>query len=117
MYERRLSVEHTSLKCKPVEQIAQVLLLACQAGEVVHGKRTPRQGVPRTGSGLPEQLVVRARSLKDRQPFALSPDDQPVAGVGHVALPAARPASFEVVHAVPSAQLLERFRRVLGEQG
>lgn len=74
-------------------------------------------GAPRTGSGLPEQLVVRARSLKDRQPFALSPNDQPVAGVGHVALPAARPASFEVVHAVPSAQLLERFRRVLGEQG
>ena len=66
-------------------------------------KLTSRQGVPRTGSGLPEQLVVRARSLKDRQSFALSPDDQPVAGVGHVALPAARPASFEVVHAVPSA--------------
>ncbi len=33
-----------------------------------------------------------------------------------MALPAARPAPFEVVHAVPPAQLIERFRRVPEDQ-
>ena len=51
--------------------------------------------------------------MKDRQPFALSPDDQPVAGIGYVTLSAARPAPFEVVHAVSSTQVLERLGCVL----
>lgn len=70
----------------PHEEVEQAVEVAAEVRLEV--------GVPQNNPALPKQLVVRACSLKDRQSFAFSPDDQPVADIGHVTLPAAGPASM-----------------------
>lgn len=59
---------------------------------------------------------MRTRSLEGDERVLVSPDDEPVAGVGNVALSAARPLASEVGHVVPTAKLFEGLRRVLGDQ-
>lgn len=58
---------------------------------------------------LAKQLIVGAGSLEDRKTVARPPDDEPVAGIGDVALVAAGPVSFERVHIVPLPQKAPRF--------
>lgn len=47
--------------------------------------------------------------MEDRKTVARPPDDEPVAGIGDVALVAAGPVSFERVHIVPLPQKAPRF--------
>lgn len=68
------------------------------------------------GTPLPENLVVRARSLQERDAIVLAPHDEPVPGVGDVALAASLPNPLEAVHPVPTAKLLKGFRGILDDE-
>ena len=54
---------------------------------------------------MSKEFVMRTRSLEDGKPGTLTSNDEPVASIGDMALPASRPLSLEVVHVVPTAQL------------
>ena len=61
---------------------------------------------------LPEYLVVRAGSLKKRNPVAFAPDDKPVSSIGYVTFVAPTPCALKTVHVVASCQLFARLGRV-----
>ena len=55
-----------------------------------------------------EQLVVGAGPLENGDGGAGAPDEQPVPGVGDMALVAAKPAALQCVHAVSAAERVQR---------
>lgn len=65
---------------------------------------------------LPEQVVVAAGPLHERDVAGGPPDEQPVSGVTHVTFGAAGPVAGQHVHVVPAPQRLDGLGRVLDDE-